>query len=220
MKKIITLLTISLLFSCTSTQKVSNNNKAPGTQDKNWNGTVVYETHAMGMHIQNITFKTIDGFAKITTENASNGNVMMQSSFKEEMFLDFNNKRMHSFHKFNDGECLKIEESLDGEANKLTYTDETKEILGYKCTKGTFTSEMMGQKMTITIWVAKNVGIKASPNFTGANDGLVLEIDNGNTKTTAKSVKSNNVKEKISFPTYGCKKVSEQELMDKIMDSY
>lgn len=70
--------------------------------------------------------------------------------------------------------------------DNLTYTyeftDETKEILGYKCRK----AKTVVSSNTIEIWYTKDVPNYAGPSTIGIDLGLVLEtIRNGNTKMKA-----------------------------------
>lgn len=66
--------------------------------------------------------------------------------------------------------------------DKITLTDETKTILGYRCKKA-ITSV---NSNSIELWYTNDLNVKGAPNELGQNIGLVLEyVRNGNTKITA-----------------------------------
>jgi hypothetical protein len=101
-------------------------------------------------------------------------------------------------------EALKMKEvkpytdKKDGDSLKVTRTTETKDILGYKCTKVTMQSEMGGMPATVVAWVNKDLmpakpKVEAQSGLFNARDmgGFPLEytLDIGMAQITLKATK-------------------------------
>lgn len=96
---------------------------------------------------------------------------------KEKKFVNFNTKIVTSQAEVSDNKFIITNDSVSLNNEKFEFTNETKEILGYKCklAKTTINSN------SIEIWYTTELPFKGGPSTLGQNLGLVLEINRNNT---------------------------------------
>lgn len=128
--------------------------------------------------------------------------------YEEENYIDYKNRKTYQTVLHKDGQRYTTEESFDNYP-KPELTDETAEILGYKCKKAT----VVIRSNHIDIWYTNDIDIKGTPALNiGIELGLVLKIvRNGNFETVAEKIDEEgaiNVKfpadwgEIVDAPTY------------------
>jgi GLPGLI family protein len=128
--------------------------------------------------------------------------------YDEESYIDFSNRKTFQTVLLKDGKRYTTEESFDNYP-KPELTDETAEILGYKCKKAT----VVIRSNHIDIWYTTDIDVKGTPALNiGIELGLVLKIvRNGNFETIAEEVDVNHVPtvvlpfywgEMVDAPTY------------------
>lgn len=104
-----------------------------------------------------------------------------QQSFpKEKKFINYNNKIVTSQAEIRDNNFIITNDSTSIKNAKFELTNETKEILGYKCKKAKTTIN----SNSIEIWYTNDVPFKGGPSILGQDLGLVLEINRNNTFST------------------------------------
>ncbi|RPI13472.1 MAG: peptide-N-glycosidase [Ignavibacteriae bacterium] len=144
----------------------------------------------------------------------------------ETNYLDYNNRKTYQSVLFKDGKRYTTEESFDNYP-KPEITDETTEILGFKCRKAT----VVIRSNHIDIWYTTNAGVKGSPALNiGPELGLVLKIvRNNNFETIAekidltefdyKDVKlPDDIGEMVDLPTYREKVIENNFITVRIFD--
>lgn len=117
--------------------------------------------------------------------------------YDETSFIDFGNRKTYLSVLLKDGKRFTNEESLDNYP-KPELTDETQEILGYKCNK----AAVVIRSNHIDIWYTTDAEMKGTPALNiGAELGLVLKIvRNGNFETVAESI-NNTVVSSVNLPS-------------------
>lgn len=105
--------------------------------------------------------------------------------YDEESYIDFNERKTYQTVLLKDSKRYTTEEIFDNYP-KTEFTDETTEILGYKCRKAT----IVIRSNHIDIWYTNDIAIKGTPALNiGIELGLVLKIvRNGNFETVAESI--------------------------------
>lgn len=128
--------------------------------------------------------------------------------YDEASYIDFEKRKTYQTVLLKDGKRFTAEESFDNYP-KPQLTDETQEILGYKCKK----AEVVIRSNHIDIWYTTEAGFFGTPALNiGPELGLVLKIvRNGNFETYAESIDKINTSavklpsdlgETVDAPTY------------------
>nr|WP_297784107.1 GLPGLI family protein [uncultured Allomuricauda sp.] len=138
-------------------------------------------------------------------------------SFKGEFY--FNLKSKEAIHKKEFlGETMLVESPLNPNWNLLK---EKKKILGYECLKAHLKIQYKdinnnSKESLITAWYSPELNIPFGPEKYNSLPGLILELEDGNSKIVAKELKlfDQGEKMKIKKPTGG-HKITESELEDK-----
>lgn len=95
---------------------------------------------------------------------------------------DWKSHAVHQFAFLKDAQVSQFVDSNVLSRYNFTFTDETKEILGYPCKKAVTSIN----SNTMEVWYTEKPGVKGGPSNLGQNLGLVLEIvRNGNSATRA-----------------------------------
>jgi len=138
-------------------------------------------------------------------------------SFKGEFYFNFNIKEAIHKKEFL-GETLLVESPLN--PNWLLLK-EKKNILGYECLKAHLKIHYKDinnnpKESLITAWYAPELNIPFGPEKYNSLPGLILELEDGNSKIVAKELKlfDKGEKRKIKKPAGG-QKITENELEDK-----
>jgi len=104
---------------------------------------------------------------------------------KEKKIINFTNKIVNSQAEVSENKFIVTNDSISLKNAKFELTNETKEILGYKCKKAKTTIN----SNNIEIWYTNDIPFKGGPSILGQDLGLVLEINRNNTfSTKAKEV--------------------------------
>lgn len=100
------------------------------------------------------------------------------------IFFNFNENKVTESFELN-GEELLLENQLGSMASEVQLTDETKEIIGFRCKKATI-KDKAGNKTIF--WYTTDLPLKASPLPGVWTEGLVLGVENNRMKYYATSV--------------------------------
>ncbi len=122
--------------------------------------------------------------SKSWTENDSK--TLLPTIAKETSYIDFGAKNTFQVARFTRGHIINTPMAFS-EYPVLTETNETDDILGYKCKK----VKTSLRSNSIDIWYTAELGVKGTPSMAyGIPDGLVLKIvRNGNYEIVATEVK-------------------------------
>jgi len=134
---------------------------------------------------------------------------MQMSGASSNALIDYKNKKGTEYHKImNNYFC--VEKDL-GEMD-LEFSNETKEILGYKCTKATRKKDD-GDKMIF--WIAKDISIKASPLFPMiCKEGAILAIDGDKISYEAKLVSKSKLSSTDILTPPTARQITSEQLED------
>ncbi|MFD1770674.1 PNGase F N-terminal domain-containing protein [Sphingobacterium suaedae] len=100
----------------------------------------------------------------------------------ETFYVDRQKNGYYKLTNFSASKELATFDTLLLNRNQITFTEETKTILGYVCKKATTSVN----SNSIELWYTTALGVKGAPNELGQQIGLVLEyVRNGNSKITA-----------------------------------
>ncbi len=160
-------------------------------------------------------------YAKIKSlSNDSDKNALSKlnlGSFKGEYYFNFNLKEAIHKKEFL-GETMLVESPLNPKWNLLK---EKKNILGYECLKAHLKIQYKdinnnSKESLIIAWYSLELNIPFGPEKYNSLPGLILELEDGNSKIVAKKLKLFDKGEKLNIkkPTGG-QKITEGELEDK-----
>ena len=131
------------------------------------------------------------------------------------VYRNFSTGRKAEFREFF-GKNYLIEDTLARPNWKVT--GETKQVLGYNCTKATTTDTL--RKREITAWFTDALALTSGPSNYGQLPGMILELDinNGEIMVSAKKVEFKKLKKgEIEAPTKG-EKVTDAEFQKLMAD--
>lgn len=137
------------------------------------------------------------------------------SSFpKQETYIDSNNKKIQTVGYLNSTQTLSSIDSLTYGKHKLTITDDTSTILGYKVKKATTSIN----SNTIEVWFTNELPIHAGPNALGLHLGTILKyVRNNDYIIEATSIEQLHKKKRISLIPINNKQVDQLSYQDALM---
>ena len=130
-------------------------------------------------------------------------------------YRNFTTKRKVDFREFM-GKNYLIEDTLAFGNWKVA--EETKQVLGYNCTKATTTDTI--RKREITAWFTADLALSSGPQAFGQLPGMILEVDinSGEIVLLAKKVEFKKLKKgELEAPKKG-EKITEAEFQKKLAD--
>ena len=157
-----------------------------------------------------LSFDGSQGRLKKVESKKKKGAVQMSmSGASVNSFIDFNNKKINSYHKLMGNDYYLEEDFVDQKALKMT--SETKNILGYICTKAIMESD----KDDMTLWIAKKLKVNASPMLPiVCSHGAILEIESEKIGFKATKVTLEKPSKEDLSPIAGAKKITKEQLQD------
>jgi len=132
----------------------------------------------------------------ITSQQIIDGGARMPY---EQYYVDRQNGAYYKLTTFEGGRQIATVDSAILGKQKLTITEESKTILGYKVRKATTSVN----SNTIDLWFTDAIGVKGSPVELGQNLGMVLEmVRNGNSTVTATKIeKVKSIPDAVKLPS-------------------
>lgn len=151
---------------------------------------------------------------------APGGMMIMIGGADRKVFYNFADNKVVEYVPF-DGENYLMESKLGSASDTVQNTDETKEIIGFKCKKAIVKNKVG----TTEIWYTTDVKINASPVIPYWTEGLVLAVKNDRVNVIATSAEFYKVKDKeFTIPKDGKPitadefKTKQEELMKKMQN--
>ena len=139
------------------------------------------------------------------------------SEEKEQQFLDLNKKETIQLLNINENEKYIYKKSFS-DYEQGTITDETENILGYKCTKAVFHIK----SNTVNVWFTNELKIKGTPSISVASGlGLVLKtVRNNDYEIFAKNIDIRKLTDdEKNYNFQDAKEVDDKTYLRKLIDS-
>ena len=160
-----------------------------------------------------IVYKYTDNKARIKEgkmEKKEKSSINIQTSGgSSDALIDYKVNKATEYHKImNKYFCVK---QKIGDV-EFKYSDETREILGYICTKAIYNNRE-GEDMTF--WIAKDIDIKATPLVPLiSNKGAILAIDSDKVSFVAKSINKKDLSNNDIITPPTAKQITKEQLED------
>lgn len=134
---------------------------------------------------------------------------MQMSGMSNNALINYKNNKATEYHKIMN-HYFYVETEI--KHTDFVFSTETKNILGYKCTKATKKKDEGDNK---TYWIAKNMTIKATPlSSIFCKDGAILGIDGDKISYIADSISKKQLSDTDIIVPLTARKITEEQLED------